>query len=128
MSSNVVFELPPHLFNRVNACADHWGGPPIDSLLLIKFFCHLTCAFRIVVLHKSITRSLTFIFNQWKEDSSQNLNVKCSIYCLIRFAVPAQTWTLSVCLVCGFDCLSFPVFTRIVRCAFSTELKICQSR
>ena len=65
MPINVVFEFPPHSFNRVNVCAAHCGGPPIDSLLLIKFFCLLTHVFRIVVLHKLITRSLKFLFNKW---------------------------------------------------------------
>ena len=39
---------------------------------------------------------------------------KIRIFVAALAEMPAQTWTLSMRLVCGFNCFSFPIFAHIV--------------
>ena len=122
MTGNVEFYFSPYPFNRVNVSTTHWDGPPIDSLLLIKFLCLLACMLWVIVLHEPVFAALVLRLKEWQEMVCQNPNVNLCIHYLVKYAnfycslmeMPAQTGTLSVCLACGFSFLSFPIFTHIV--------------
>ena len=75
MPSNVEFHFPPNSFSRVHVSTTCWGGPPIDSLFLIKFFCFFAGVLWIIALHESVSAALKVLLNEWQEMVCQNPNV-----------------------------------------------------